>query len=156
MNNFGNDNTFKLIKLNPTTMEELKQFISKNRMPVFVAISALLFIFISFCPILDILGKRAVNGFTLIAEGDGNQLAGPMLLTLLMILLSIAGIVIQFLPRKGKEFFPVIIYAACVVSCLFYWMTIPKGCSMAFGSVAYLITSIVGTFMASQDCEKQF
>lgn len=32
-------------------MEELKQIIAKNRMPIFVALSALLFVLVAFCPV---------------------------------------------------------------------------------------------------------
>lgn len=130
-------------------MEELKQIIAKNRMPIFVALSALLFILVAFCPVIDILGKSTANGFKVVFDAKG--LGVSRFWCALMIILPIISLVLALLPRQGKEKLPLIIYGAAFVLSLLFVMCLPQGCSMAFGSILYIILALIAAGAAFVD-----
>lgn len=130
-------------------MEELKQIIAKNRMPIFVALSALLFILVAFCPVIDILGKATANGFQVIFKSKG--LGISRFWCVIMLLAPVATLALSFIDRKGKEVLPFIFFGAAFVCALLFAVCLPDGASMAFGSILYLLLSLVAAAAAFLD-----
>ncbi len=133
-------------------MEELKQIIEKNRMPVFVALSALLFIFVAFCPIVDVMGKASANGFEVLFDGKG--MGFSRFLTFLMIVLPLGAAALNFIDRKGKEKWPLMCFGACFVIGILFSLVLPQYVSTAFGIYLYLLVSLAAAGAAYLDVNK--
>ncbi len=122
-------------------MEELKQLIADNRKVVFVALSVLLFVFVSFCPIIDFFGKIQLSGFQILFDGGIDIIDIPVFI---MIVLQLVVAALNFIDCKGRDKWSLICYGSCFVIGLVFVAIWPA----AFGSFVYLFLSLVAAGVA--------
>jgi len=133
-------------------MEELK----KNKQIVFLALAALAFIFIAFLPTVDILGKKAINGFKVVFDGEGMGFS-----RFLMFLSIIAPLAAGFFAftKKSVEGDKLVLYsfAGSFVLGFITMLALPEGCSFTTGGWLYLVVCIAGAaaaYIVSQPAKK--
>lgn len=124
----------------------MNDFIGKNKQFMFIALSALMFIFFAFCPAIDILGKAKFNGIKVIFDASG--LGFSRFMGFLMLLVPIFVLVKQFVQfnvsEKIKENIEVGCFGLSFFFFLIFWAALPTGANLAIGSILYALFAVLG------------
>lgn len=128
-------------------MNDLVNTIQKNKGLITLGIVGLMFIFFSFLPSIDIMGKAKSNGFTLVFRGGVGFF--PWIMSALMIIVPIVigvSLFVDFkLKGKLKENFQAICFAAAFVFGLLLLVTSSStGISLAWAGWVYMVLTLLG------------
>lgn len=127
-------------------MDELVKTLKQNQKVFFIAVAALMFVFIAFCPIADVMGKYKFSGFDFLFK-EGVKF-GYRLLSFLFIIDAIALLVCQLVDLKLNEGLAknlnTILAGAAVLFFLIFAISLSEGVSVAFGAYLYLLLALVG------------
>lgn len=125
-------------------MEELK----KNRQVIFIALAALAFVFMAFCPAVDVMGKAKVNGFKYVFDCDGAGFSRFLLLLNLLVPIAIVILSAIEKPEKPCDKQVLALFATGFVLAFITLIAMTKGVSFAWGSWLYVILSAAGAVAA--------
>lgn len=122
-------------------MDAIKQY----KQYILLACAALGFIFVSFCPTVDVMGKATMSGFKYVFDADGAGFS--RFLMLLCILAPLGAGVLSFLkPNELKNV--LYCFAAAVVLGIITLLALPEMCGFAWGGWLFLIVSAAGAAVA--------
>lgn len=126
-------------------MEEITLFIDKNKRAIGLTTMALMFIFFTFCPSFDVLGKVKMNALELVFKNSGAGFS--KILAALMMLLPLLHIIAQFVVIKPIEDKKDKLLKICPLVCfllgILLMIVLPKGVTLAWGTYLYLILAIL-------------
>lgn len=131
-------------------MNDFSNSVQKNKQVINFVLALLMFVFFAFCPVCDILGKAAVNGFGVLFDGRGLGFARFM--SALLLILPIVFIILEFVDIKMsdqiKKNTGLICFALAILFFILFAVSLPKGTSTAWGAYLYFVLSIIGLFVS--------